>query len=144
VCALFDYVLSIVAIRIRGYRRVGFSASGVGRHVVHSAVLRLGLLLRMLLILLLLWRIVRVAPEVGPHPGVVRRRVVHVRFSLVEAYVMLHLENGDIGGSREVDGFGRGWRQDAELVAKLWFLRRLRTHVFRYGLRMSATTTFWA
>lgn len=27
-------------------------------------------------------------------------------FSLVEAYVVLHLEDGDVGGCREVDGPG--------------------------------------
>ncbi len=52
-------------------------------------------------------------------------------FGLVEAYVMLHFEDGDIGGSGEVDGPGRSRREKTEVVAVVRFLGGLRTHVCR-------------
>ena len=64
-------------------------------------------MIRFLLLLLLLLLFVRIAPEVGPHVGVVHGRVGHVRLDLVVAYVHLQLEDRDIGWSREMDGFGR-------------------------------------
>ena len=61
-----------------------------------------------------------------------------MRFSLIEAYVHLHLEHWYIGGCGEVDRLGRRWRQDAEFTSQARFLGWFRTHVARMELCAAA------
>lgn len=52
-----------------------------------------------------------------------------MRLGLIEAHIGLHVEEGYIGGSGEVDGLGRGGRQDVVFAARERLFGRLRTHV---------------
>ena len=64
--------------------------------------------------------LIGVTPEVCTNVRIVCGGITHMGFSLVETHIHLHVQDWDVGGRREVNGFGRSRRENTRLAAQLW------------------------
>lgn len=64
-----------------------------------------------------------IAPRIRSELGIVHGWIAHVGFGLIKAHVHHILQDGYIGGLRELQGFWRGWREDTWGASEVWLVR---------------------